>query len=111
VTQRRPSKQIDAPETPVVLVVDDDPSLREALGRLFRSVNLESKLFPSVAELLMHKFPDAPCCLVLDIRLPDPAGQLKHSCPHYHDDGPWRHSDVRQSYERRSRRFPDEAVP
>ena len=73
-TQRRPSKQIDAPETPVVLVVDDDPSLREALGRLFRSVDLESKLFPSVAELLLHKFPDAPCCLVLDIRLPGLSG-------------------------------------
>jgi FixJ family two-component response regulator len=74
VTQRRPSKTIDAPEAPVVLVVDDDPSLREALGRLFRSVNLEPKLFSSVAELLLHKFPDVPCCLVLDIRLPGVSG-------------------------------------
>jgi FixJ family two-component response regulator len=74
VTQRRPSEPTDVPETPVVLVVDDDPSLREALGRLFRSVNLESKLFPSVAELLLHKFPDVPCCLVLDIRLPGVSG-------------------------------------
>jgi FixJ family two-component response regulator len=70
VTQRRPSKLADALlETPVVLVVDDDPSLREALGRLFRSVDLEPRLFSSVAELLLHKFPDVPCCLVLDIRL------------------------------------------
>jgi FixJ family two-component response regulator len=74
VIQRRPSKQIDAPETPVVLVVDDDPSLREALGRLFRSVDLESRLFSSVAELLLQKFPDVPCCLVLDIRLPGVSG-------------------------------------
>jgi FixJ family two-component response regulator len=75
VTHRRPSKQIDPfSETPVVLVVDDDPSLREALGRLFRSVDLESKLFPSVAELLLHKFPDVSCCLVLDIRLPGVSG-------------------------------------
>ena len=74
-TQRRPSKQVDAlHETPVVLVVDDDPSLREALGRLFRSVNLESRVFSSVAELLLHKFPDVPCCLVLDIRLPGVSG-------------------------------------
>ena len=74
-TQRRPSKQIDpVSETPVVLVVDDDPSLREALGRLFRSVDLESRLFSSVAELLLHKFPDVPCCLVLDIRLPGVSG-------------------------------------
>jgi FixJ family two-component response regulator len=74
VTQRRPSKPTDLPEMPVVLVVDDDSSLREALGRLFRSVNLESKLFPSVAELLLHRFPDVPCCLVLDIRLPGVSG-------------------------------------
>ena len=74
-TQRRPSGQIDRlSETPVVLVVDDDPSLREALGRLFRSVDLESRLFSSVAELLLHKFPDVPCCLVLDIRLPGVSG-------------------------------------
>ena len=75
VTQRRPSKQIDAAlETPVVLVVDDDPSLREALGRLFRSVDLEPRLFSSVAELLLHKFPAVACCLVLDIRLPGVSG-------------------------------------
>jgi FixJ family two-component response regulator len=75
VTQRRSPKQVDALlEAPVVLVVDDDPSLREALGRLFRSVDLEPRSFSSVAELLLHKFPDIPCCLVLDIRLPGVSG-------------------------------------
>jgi FixJ family two-component response regulator len=75
VTQRRPSKAIEAlPETPIALIVDDDSSVREALGRLFRSVDLEPKLFASVAELMRHKFPDAPCCLVLDIRLPGVSG-------------------------------------
>ena len=74
-TQRRPSKPTEAlPETPIVLIVDDDSSVREALGRLFRSVDLEPKLFASVAELMRHKFPDAPCCLVLDIRLPGVSG-------------------------------------
>ena len=73
--QPRPSKQIDAlPEAPIVLIVDDDPSVREALGRLFRSVDLEPRLFASVAELMRQKFPDAPCCLVLDIRLPGVSG-------------------------------------
>ncbi len=73
--QPRPSKQIDAlPEMPIVLIVDDDPSVREALGRLFRSVDLEPRLFASVAELMRQKFPDAPCCLVLDIRLPGVSG-------------------------------------
>jgi hypothetical protein len=60
VPQRRPSKPMDAPEATVVLVVDDDPSLREALGRLFRSVDLEPKLVSSVADLLLHKFLDVP---------------------------------------------------
>ena len=72
---RKPSKQIDAlPETPIVLIVDDDPSVREALGRLFRSVDLEPRLFASVPELMRQKFPDTPCCLVLDIRLPGVSG-------------------------------------
>src|SRR5260370_21437036 len=74
-TQRRPSKQIDGlPVTPIVLVVDDDASIREALSSLFRSVGLDAKLFGSTAELLQHKIPEAPCCLVLDIRLPGVSG-------------------------------------
>jgi len=72
VTLRR---QIEAlPETPIVLVVDDDPSVREALSSLFRSVGLDPKLFASTTELLQHNFPEAPCCLVLDIRLPGVSG-------------------------------------
>jgi FixJ family two-component response regulator len=75
VTLRRSSKEIEAlPETPIVLVVDDDPSVREALSSLFRSVGLDPKLFASTTELLQHKFPEAPCCLVLDIRLPGVSG-------------------------------------
>ena len=75
VTQRRPSKPIDAPsETPIVLVVDDDQEVREALSSLFQSVGLNSKSFVSAAELLRHKLPDAPCCLVLDVRLPGVGG-------------------------------------
>jgi FixJ family two-component response regulator len=71
VTQRKPSSQNSAlPETPTVLVVEDDPSLREALGSLFRSVGLDAKLFASAPELLQSKLPEVPSCLVLDIRLP-----------------------------------------
>ena len=74
-TQRRPSKQNDAlPETPTVLVVDDDPEVRDALSSLFRSVGLDSRLFASTAEFLQHKLPEAPCCIVLDIRLPGVGG-------------------------------------
>jgi FixJ family two-component response regulator len=75
VTERTPAKQIDAiPERPVVIVVDDDPEVRDALGSLFRSVGLEPRLFGSTAEFLLHKLPEAPCCVVLDVRLPGVGG-------------------------------------
>ena len=60
--------------TPIVFVVDDDASMRNALANLFRSVGLQSALFGSGSELLGSKLPDAPSCLVLDIRLPGVSG-------------------------------------
>jgi FixJ family two-component response regulator len=57
-----------------VLVVDDDPSLRQALARLFRSVGLTASVFGSTRELLQHKLPDSAACLVLDVRLPGLSG-------------------------------------
>jgi FixJ family two-component response regulator len=62
------------PEEPVVLVVDDDPSLRQALSSLLRSVGLRVEVFGSAPELLETPLPDAACCLVLDIRLPKRSG-------------------------------------
>jgi len=61
-------------DDPVVLVVDDDVSMREALKGLFRSVGLRVDVFDSTADLLRGKLPDAPSCLVLDIRLPGVSG-------------------------------------
>ncbi|MGB7972881.1 MAG: response regulator [Roseiarcus sp.] len=73
--QRGSSQQTDAPpETPIVLIVDDDPEVRQALSSLFRSVGLEPRLFASTAEFLQRKLPEAPCCIVLDIRLPGVGG-------------------------------------
>jgi FixJ family two-component response regulator len=60
--------------SPTVLIVDDDPSLREALSDLFSSVGLRAKVFASASELLQGTLPDAPSCLVLDIRLPGLSG-------------------------------------
>lgn len=57
-----------------VVIVDDDTMLRNALGNLFRSVGMQVALFGSAAELLAFKLPDAPCCLVLDVRLRGPSG-------------------------------------
>jgi FixJ family two-component response regulator len=61
-------------QQPLVLVVDDDASLRNALNNLFRSVGLQTELFASASELLQSKLPDVPSCLVLDIRLPGVSG-------------------------------------
>ena len=59
---------------PTVFVIDDDNSLREALGRLIRSAGLQVKLFASAADFLVQDVPDAPCCLVLDVKLPGLSG-------------------------------------
>lgn len=60
--------------TPVVHVIDDDPSLRTALDSLFRSVGLETKLFGSAPEFLQSGQSAAAGCLVLDVRLPGLSG-------------------------------------
>lgn len=59
---------------PIVYVIDDDPSLREALASLFRSVGLRVQVFGSARELLQSDLPDVASCLVLDIRLPGLSG-------------------------------------
>jgi FixJ family two-component response regulator len=75
VTARPPTAQRDlGPEGPIVFVVDDDSSFREALGRLCRSVGLRAELFGSASELLQTKLPDVASCLVLDVRLPGLSG-------------------------------------
>jgi FixJ family two-component response regulator len=57
-----------------VLVIDDDPSIRNALGDLFASVGLRVELFGSPLEFLRSTLPDTPSCLVLDVRLPGKSG-------------------------------------
>jgi FixJ family two-component response regulator len=58
----------------VVYVVDDDPSIREALAGLLRSVGLEMRAFSSTQQFLESQRPDVPGCLVLDVRLPGVGG-------------------------------------
>src|SRR6266850_2513630 len=59
---------------PVVFVVDDDLSIRDALTNLLRSVGLGVATFGSAREFLTGQRPDAPGCLVLDVRLPGLSG-------------------------------------
>jgi FixJ family two-component response regulator len=61
-------------DRPVVFVVDDDRSVREALGGLIRSVGLRVETFASAAEFLRRKPPTEPSCLVLDVGLPGLSG-------------------------------------
>jgi len=55
--------------TPVVFVVDDDPSVRSSLKFLISSEGLQVESFDSADSFLRRKPPDAPTCLVLDVRL------------------------------------------
>ncbi|RDJ22247.1 DNA-binding response regulator [Bosea caraganae] len=62
------------PQSPTVFVVDDDPSMREALSNLFRSVGMRVELFASSAEFLARPAANVDSCLVLDVRLPGVSG-------------------------------------
>ena len=62
------------PKGPVVFIVDDDASVREALSSLVRSIGLQVETFSSAGEFLRQSNSDAPSCLVLDVRLPDLSG-------------------------------------
>ena len=59
---------------PTVFVIDDDPAVRQALSSLLRSVNIHAEMFGSPKEFMPEKLPDAPCCLVLDVRLGSSSG-------------------------------------
>jgi RNA polymerase sigma factor (sigma-70 family) len=61
-------------ENPTVLVVDDDPQIRDSIGELLRSLGMKAKLFASVSEFVKSDRPDGPTCLVLDVRLPGRSG-------------------------------------
>jgi FixJ family two-component response regulator len=60
--------------TAIVLVIDNDPSMRAALEDLVGSVQLEVRSFASPQEFLASKRSDVPACLVLDVRLPGMSG-------------------------------------
>ena len=59
---------------PVVFVVDDDPIVCTSMKRLIRTLGLEVQTFNTAQEFLRAKRPNAPGCLVLDVRLPDLSG-------------------------------------
>lgn len=58
----------------LVLVIDDDPSVRRALDRLLRSAGMTVEVFASTAELLARELPAQSVCLVMDLHLPGVSG-------------------------------------
>lgn len=65
---------------PVVFIVDDDPSVRKALGRILSANGLETATYGSGDEFLACFDPDAPGCLVLDLEMPGLGGlELQHT--------------------------------
>jgi FixJ family two-component response regulator len=66
-------------ERPLVIIVDDDASVREALSDLILSVGFESVCFASTRDLLDADILDKPGCLILDVRMPGASGlDLQH---------------------------------
>src|SRR5262245_15948386 len=59
---------------PLVIIIDNDASVREALYSLFRSVGLQTELFGSTDEFLQSRPTDVVSCLVLEVRLPGMSG-------------------------------------
>jgi FixJ family two-component response regulator len=59
---------------PIVFVIDDERLIRDGLQSLIKSVGLRAETFASAQDFLAAKRPDAPCCLVLDVRMPGLSG-------------------------------------
>src|SRR6202048_317191 len=59
---------------PSVVIIDDDPEFRDSVGRLLRSVGLDTQQFSSVADFFKADPSDGPTCLVLDVRMPGRSG-------------------------------------
>ncbi|MEI4517230.1 MULTISPECIES: response regulator [unclassified Stenotrophomonas] len=62
------------PSPPLVVVVDDDAAVRDALDSLLRSVGLQTRVLGAPSDLLQAVLPDVPGCIVLDVRLPGISG-------------------------------------
>ncbi|QND70239.1 response regulator transcription factor [Tardiphaga robiniae] len=61
-------------EKPLIYIVDDDSSMRDALASLFESIDIETETYAKAKDFLAMAAPERPSCIVLDIRLPDMNG-------------------------------------
>ena len=59
---------------PTVFVIDDDDLVRASIQGMLKSVGLRAEMFETPQKFLQSKRPDAPSCLILDVRLPGVSG-------------------------------------
>jgi len=65
--------------SPIVFIVDDDEDMRLSMQRVLKTVGLRAELFATPQDFLQRNIPDAPSCLVLDVRLPGMGGlEVQH---------------------------------
>jgi FixJ family two-component response regulator len=72
---------------PIVFVIDDDALIRDGIQSLIRSIGLRAETFSSARDFMLAKRPDAPACLILDVRMPGLSGldlQRQLSDAHIH---------------------------
>ena len=55
---------------PIVFVIDDDALIRDGIHSLIKSIGLRVETFASAQDFMLAKRPDAPACLILDVRMP-----------------------------------------
>jgi FixJ family two-component response regulator len=72
--EARAARVTPSSDEPVVYIVDDDEAVREATRDLLSSVGLRVECFGTAQEFLGSSRPDAPACLILDVRMPGPSG-------------------------------------
>jgi FixJ family two-component response regulator len=70
----KPETQSKTADASIVIVVDDDASVRKALENLITSVGLKAQTFASTQEFMAWPLPDVAACLVLDVRMPGTNG-------------------------------------
>ena len=102
---------------PIVFVIDDDALIRDGIHSLIKTIGLRAQTFASAQDFMLAKRPDAPSCLILDVRMPglnglDLQSQLNAagiSHPNHLHNRSRRHSDVGASHERRRNGVLDQA--
>ena len=73
----------------IITVVDDDPSVRKALGRLIKTAGYDAEAYASAEDFLDSSAPEGSDCLILDVHLPGMSGlelqaelsRSHHRCP------------------------------